>query len=256
MDSAGRGEPTAKVAYDAFASAYDHFNHDYQYDRWTGRLLAKAKKAGLRGVRLLDVACGTGLSSLPMLDRGFRVTGCDISPAMLNLARAKIGGRARLLVADMRALPALGEFDLVWSLNDSLNYLLSRAELEATLAGFARNLAPAGIALFDLNTLATYRGYFSREIVVEQAGRRMVWQGRSRPDAVAPGSFHEAKFRAEGEAGSEHVHRQRHFPRHEVLAAIEAAGLRCVGLFGEFGGDLFPALDEDVQTKAVYLCGC
>jgi hypothetical protein len=38
-----------------------------------------------------------------------------------------------------------------------------------------------------------------------------------------------------------------------VLAAIEAAGLRCVGIFGETEGALSPGLDEDVQTKAVYL---
>lgn len=246
------GEASAQAAYDAFAPAYDDFNYRYQYERWTGRLLGKAEEAGLAGKRLLDVACGTGLSFLPMLDRGFEVVACDISAGMVEVARAKVGERVELLVADMRELPELGEFDLVWTLNDSVNYLRSRKELEAALAGFRRNLAPAGIVLFDVNTLATYRGFFSEEVVVERGGMRMVWQGRSSPDSVRPGSFHEA--RVETEAGSGHVHRQRHFPEPEVRAAIEAAGMRCLARYGELEGELLPELDEDLHTKAVYLC--
>ena len=38
---------------------------------------------GFAGKRLLDLACGTGNSFVPFMGRGFRVTGCDASPAML-----------------------------------------------------------------------------------------------------------------------------------------------------------------------------
>jgi len=245
----------ARQTYDAYAAAYDDFNRGYMYERWTGRLLEKAEEAGARRGCLLDVGCGTGLSFLPMLDRGWQVTACDISPRMLELARAKAGDRAELLVADMRELPELGEFDLIWAVNDAINYLLSGEELEAALTGMRRNLAPRGVVLFDVNTVTTYRGFFSSEHVVEEKGRRLVWQGQMEPQGVAPGSISEARFEAKGEEGSAHVHRQRHFPEAEVLAAIEAAGLRCLGVFGELDGDLTPGLDEERHTKAVYLAG-
>lgn len=248
------GGDGAKEAYEAYASSYDDFNHRYMYERWTGRLLEKAEEAGMGGRRLLDVACGTGLSFIPMLDRGWTVTGCDISPAMLEIARSKVGDAATLLTADMRELPELGRFDLIWAVNDPINYLLSTEELEAALTGMRRNLASDGIALFDVNTLATYRTFFSKEIVVEQKGRRFVWQGQASAEEVVPGSVYEARFAATGEPDSEHTQRQRHFPEGEMLAAIEAAGLSCVGLFGEQDGDLHPGLDEEVHTKAVYLC--
>ena len=243
----------ARETYDAYAAAYDDFNRGYMYERWTGRLLAKAEEAGLRGNRLLDVGCGTGLSFLPMLDRGWQVTACDISPEMLEVARAKVGDRARLLTADMRELPELGEFDLIWAVNDAVNYLLGTEELKAALAGMRRNLAPAGIVLFDLNTVATYRSFFSSEIVVEEKGRSFVWQGQMSPEEVAPGSISEARFEARGEEGSAHVHRQRHFTEQEVVGAVEAAGLRCLGVFGEMDGDLHRGLDEERHTKAVYV---
>jgi len=246
---------TAEAAYDAFAAVYDDFNHRYMYERWTGRLLAKAEEAGLQGKRLLDVACGTGFSFLPMLDRGFDITGCDISREMVAIARAKIGDRVDLAVADMRALATFGEFDLVWSLNDSLNYLLSLEELSEALDGFKRNLAPGGIALFDVNTPVTYRSFFSGETFVEQGGRRMVWSGRSDPDAVCPGALHEAVFEVEGEPGSARVHRQRHFPEAEIIATILAVGLSPLAVYGELEGVLFAGLDEELHSKAVYLCG-
>jgi SAM-dependent methyltransferase len=248
---AGNG---AKETYDAYAPVYDEFNHGYLYEQWTGRLVAKAEEAGVGGKRLLDVACGTGLSFIPMLERDWEVTGCDISPVMLDLARGKVRQRAELLEADMRELPELGEFDLIWAINDPLNYLLSMEELEATFKGMRRNLASDGVALFDVNTLVTYRTFFSKEIIVEENDRKLVWRGQQMPAEVEPGMFAEALFDAEGQSDLTHVHRQRHFSEAEVLAALEASGLRCISIFGELDGALTPGVDEDHHTKAVYLC--
>jgi SAM-dependent methyltransferase len=252
-DSWQAGE-SARETYDAYASAYDEFNRGYMYERWTGRLLSKAEEAGLQGDRLLDIGCGTGLSFIPMLDRGWQVTACDISPAMLDVARSKVGDGATLLTADMRELPVLGEFDLIWAVNDAINYLLTTEELEAALVGMRKNLAPDGVMLFDANTPVTYRTFFGSEIVVEENGRHFVWRGQMSPEEVLPGSINEAHFEAEGEPATAHVHRQRHFIEHEVVAAVEAAGLRCVDVLGELDGNLHHGLVEDLHTKAVYLC--
>lgn len=254
MQKEWKARDGARETYDAYAPVYDEFNHGYLYERWTGRLLAKAEEVGIDGQRLLDVACGTGLSFIPMLERGWEVTGCDISPVMLDLARHKVGPLADLLEADMRDLPELGEFDLIWAVNDPLNYLLSIEELEATFDGMRRNLAASGIALFDVNTLVTYRTFFSKEIVVEGGGRRLVWRGQQTPAEVEPGMFAEALFDADGESDLRHVHRQRHFGEKDVLGALEAAGLHCISIFGELDGVLTPGVDEAHHTKAVYLC--
>lgn len=245
---------SAKQAYDAYAPVYDEFNRDYMYERWTGQLLSRAEEAGIGGKRLLDVACGTGFSFIRLLEAGWEVTGCDISPEMLGRARERAEGRAELVEADMRELPRLGEFDLIWAVSDPFNYLLEVEELEATLRGMGRNLAPDGIALFDLNTLVTYRTWFSEEVVVEDEGQRLVWQGRLSPEEVTPGTFAEAHFDVPGQPGQTHVHRQRHFSKEQVRGAIDRAGLECVALYGELGGELSLGLDEDHHTKAVYLC--
>jgi ubiquinone/menaquinone biosynthesis C-methylase UbiE len=245
---------TVRETYDAWAPVYDEFNQGYLFERWTGKLVEKAEEAGMEGKRLLDIACGTGMSTIPMLDRGWSVTGCDISPGMLEIARGKIGEAAILFEADMRELPDVGKFDLVWAINDPLNYLLDVEELEATLDGMRRNLHPQGIALFDLNTLVTYRTFFSNEIVVEADGRKLTWQGRMSPEEVAPGTFAEARFEVPGQAEMTSVHRQRHFSEAGVRDAIARAGLECIALYGELEGELSPGVDENHHTKMVFLC--
>jgi len=253
------GGPWAEQAYEAIAPVYDDFTAHHDYELWqVDNLLPALHRHGLSGNRLLDVGCGTGKSFLLMLERGWQVTACDISPSMLELARAKVGDAARLSVADMRELPAFGEFDLVWALDDAVNYLLSTEELREALGGMRANMAPDGLLLFDVNTLQTFRSFFAETERVERDGRELVWRGQGSADA-APGSISEARFEIGAAPGSggeteTHVHRQRHFSEAEVLAALDAVGLECLDVFGHgFDAVLCQPVEELVHTKAIYI---
>jgi SAM-dependent methyltransferase len=251
-----QGNRAAEIAYEAMAFAYDDFTAEHDYEAWLGALLPQLGLEGLRGERLLDVACGTGKSFIPMLERGWEVTACDISAAMVELARVKVGDAAKLSVADMRELPKLGEFDLVWCLDDAVNYLLDADELERALSGMRRNLGPAGLLMFDVNTLLAYRTFFAEEVEVERNGRRLLWKGRATAD-TEPGATVESSFEVEGAPGPPAVHRQRHFPEAEMLATLERAGLECLQLFGHGSSlkvRLEQPLDEARHSKAVYIC--
>lgn len=235
---------------------YDLFTAHHESEEWLADLLETVKRHGLSGERLLDVGCGTGKSFVPMLERGWQVTACDISPSMLELARRKTGERAELRVADMRELPRFGEFDLTWCLDDAVNYLLSEEELAQALAGMRANLAPAGLVVFDVNTLHAYRTAFAETEVVEREGRRLVWRGQASAD-TPPRSICEARIEIDPDEGGEatvSIHRQRHFPGAAVLAAIERAGLECIDVYGQgYEGIFEQPLDESVHIKAIYI---
>src|SRR5215210_4254985 len=174
-------------AYDAFAPFYDAFTAASDYETWTQHVLPEATRHGLTGETLLDLACGTGKSFLPFARRGFRVTACDGSAAMLAEAALK-APEAELLHCDMRDLPAAGSFDLVTCFDDSLNYLLEADDLLSCFRGMAANLAPGGVAMFDLNTLRAYRTTFARDSVSERDGVVFAWRGESAPD-LPPGGL-------------------------------------------------------------------
>lgn len=259
--TAKTGGDVALRTFQAMAPVYDDFTAHYDYEGWLADLLKVLEVHGLAGRRLLDVACGTGKSFLPMLPRGWQITGCDISPAMLALAKEKAGEAVELSVADMRELARLGEFDLVWALDDAVNYLLSVEELEKALRGMRDNLAETGLLLFDVNELLAYRTFYAEVSVIERGGRRFTWRGLSSGE-VAPGAMFESRLEVErldddgtaGEQAEISLHRQRHFPEAEVLEALDSAGLECLDIYGH-GLDGIPVqpLDTSIHTKAIYI---
>lgn len=98
------------------------------------------------GLRVLDVGCGVGRWSCLLAARGARVTGVDLSPQMISVARRSAAARGvscRFLVGDVTALELGAEFDLVLGVT-VLQHLVSDAELDRALARLVRRLAPGG----------------------------------------------------------------------------------------------------------------
>jgi SAM-dependent methyltransferase len=244
--------------FDAFAPHYDAFTSGSDYERWTEGVLAHARAHGLEGQKLLDMACGTGKSFVPFLKRGFDVVGCDSSGAMLAEAARK-APEARLVLADIRELPALGRFDLVTCFDEPLNYLATESDLLAAFRSIAANLAAHGLAVFDLNSLLTYRTTFARDAVSEsEDGRVFAWRGES-PEDAQPGCEACAwvdVFVPASDGSYERVrsrHAQRHFPRERVLALLGDAGLEPVVVNGVlYDGTPVADADELSHLKILY----
>lgn len=248
-----------RATYDAFAGFYDAFTEHHDYAAATARLEEAAVTAGLSGHRMLDLACGTGKSFLPMLDRGYEITGVDLSPPMLERAARRAAGRARLVPGDLRSLPDLGAFDLAWSLGEALSYLLTEEELAAALAGAARCLAPGGVLLFDLATLRTFRTLLAGLLVQPGADRVLVLDGHG-DAALEPGGTVTVRIEelARGEDGRwsrvRTEHRHRHHPVELIEALVRGAGLELVAAHGSRpDGTLVPVVDEGRHVKSVFI---
>jgi SAM-dependent methyltransferase len=246
-------------AYAGLAPFYDRFTAGCAYDSWLAQIEQRARVLGLAGRRVLDIGCGTGESFGPLLDRGYEVTGCDLSPEMIEEAVRKFDGRVQdLLVADMRELPPLGSFDLVTCIDDAINYLLSAEELVDTFRGVAGLLAADGVFAFDVNCLSTYRTAFAETFVREDDGGLFCWRGEAETP-IAPGDVASATIEGflETDDGlwqrvsSRHV--QRHHPPDTIRDALAAAGLECVDAAGQRPGcRLDDYVDEAEHIKVVY----
>lgn len=255
------GTELARDAYDRFAPIYDDWNAQNDYEMWLGEvLLPELEQHGLEKGWALDVGCGTGRAFEPLLARGWKVVGCDVSPGMLAEAERKFGSRVQLLNVDARHLPPIrptpelapgAAFQLVLLLNDVVNYLTEDGDLEQLFDGVKRNLGQEGRVVFDANTLTLFRADYASG-VNEQAGRSR-WQGLS--DEVKPGALFEGRF--SGEDIETHVHRQRHWPIEEVQTALDACGLRSLAVLGQREEDnrilLSRSPSEERDAKVVYI---
>ncbi|MGW6356407.1 class I SAM-dependent methyltransferase [Streptomyces sp. NPDC055092] len=136
--------PLERVDWDAEAAAFDDEpDHGLRDPGVRGAWAARLRDwLPDHPCDLLDLGCGTGSMSLLATDQGHSVTAVDLSPAMIDLARAKLAGRAaRVLVGDAAAPPVAGEtFDAVlvrhvaWTLPD----------LDGALAHWLSLLRPGG----------------------------------------------------------------------------------------------------------------
>ena len=91
-----------RAMFSAIAPSYDLNNrlHSFGLDQaWRRRTVQEVARrlarANLSGVRVLDVACGTGDLSEAFADAGAIVTGVDYTPPMLDVARTKASRRVR-----------------------------------------------------------------------------------------------------------------------------------------------------------------
>lgn len=136
--------------YVAYARFYDLDLAGFDDD-----LLMVEEFARRCGSPILELGCGSGRLLLPLARRGYQVTGVDLSPAMLAIARRKVeaeglGDRVRLTEQDMRDLALEGRFRLALLALGSFAHILTLEDQLRVLAGAGRHLHPGGLLLLDL----------------------------------------------------------------------------------------------------------
>ncbi|MFE0459474.1 methyltransferase domain-containing protein [Kitasatospora sp. NPDC058965] len=126
-----------------YEDTYAHLPEQLAAITW---LLARLPEAA----RVLDIGSGTGRPTAERLTAaGHRVTGCDVSQTMVDLARSQVPG-ARFQLADVRDLAeAPGSWDAITAFFPLLQ--MRRSDLDETLARIADWLVPGG--LFVLATV-------------------------------------------------------------------------------------------------------
>src|SRR5271154_3073078 len=103
----------------------------------------------VRGGLVLELGCGAGALTRHLLAAGHRVIATDASAALLELARAALGGEAALrqLVLPDDPLPAA---DAIVSVGHVISYLPDAAAVDRALIAMAGALRPGGVLAIDI----------------------------------------------------------------------------------------------------------
>ena len=184
---------------------------------------------------LLELGCGTG-ALLAGLASDMNVTGIDQSPEMLALARAaadRSGVPITWLEQDMRELRLPEPVDAATCLYDSLNYLVDEGELRRAMSAIAVSLRPAGLFLFDMNTVRGLATRWGNRVWIIQDSDDAFEADQSEFDydaGVATLRVNAFLHRPNGlyERVRE-VHRERGYPIPTIDAALETGGFEVLG---------------------------
>ena len=237
-------------AYTFFAGTYDEFMADIPYDKWAGNLAAVLKDNGIDGGRVLELGCGTGTFAALLAEYGYDVSGIDLSPSMIKVARRKYSGM-HFEMADMREYRDDGRYNAVVSVCDSVNYLDGGNGLADMLANAAASLAMGGLVVFDLKTVHFYEQLADNVYTDEIPGCTYVWENDY--DAGSRTNYYYLTFYRHiiGNLWKKHVeeHVQYAFTHDEVMRAAAGAGLTVRAYLGE---DMSGA-PTDTENRVYYV---
>lgn len=222
--------------YKELSKIYDFMMSGVDYEAWADYVLGAAKRFGCAPKTVLDLACGTGSTTLPLAARGLDATGLDLSGEMLAIARSK-AAEAGLEVAfaeqNMLELDFPKPFDMVVSFQDGINYLIGEGDFDRLAAAVDGVLNPGGLFLFDLNRVDHYSD--SDTTVVDLDDMYLVYENNYNA-ATRIWHIKLTGFLQEGELYRkfEEVHEEKNHDFDEVKAALAAHHMEVAAVWRMF----------------------
>ena len=106
----------------------------------------------------LELGIGTGRIALPLCQRGVRVHGIDLSPAMIAQLRAKPGaGGIGVTIGDFATTTVGGTFKLAYLVRNTIENLTTQDEQVACFRNVAAQLEPGGCFVIEVEVPALQR---------------------------------------------------------------------------------------------------
>ena len=114
------------------------------------------------GTRILDLACGKGRHARYLAEKGFDVTGLDVSVSSISFARHFEHERLSFYQHDMRLPFRINYFDAILNIFTSFGYFSTDQDHEKTLRNVFRGLKPGGLFVLDFFNAAWVRSSLIR----------------------------------------------------------------------------------------------
>ena len=240
--------------YFSLAGFYDRIMSDTDYDRWAEHYVKIFAHMNADVKTILDLACGTGIITCRLAEKGYELIGVDLSPEMLMEANARAAAgkydiAPMFINQDLRELDMYGTSDAAICSFDGVNYLQPEdiADVFKRVSYFVR---PGGVFIFDVNTEAKFRKMDGMTYVDEDDDFFCVWRT----------DYYEEDrecvycvdiFRSEGglwdRTSEEHV--EYTHDTDSLLAALSENGFEDIKVYGELSFE--PALEDEDR---IFIC--
>ena len=240
------------MSYSSFAAFYDSLQSDVMYEQRAGYIAKLFKKYDRLPTQLLDVACGTGGFSLQFAKMGMSVTAADLSPEMLSVAQKKASAAdldIMLVCQSARDTKLPYAVDGAVCCLDSINHIIDKRELKASLRAVAAAVKDGGLFIFDVNTPFKHQNILSgNTFVIENDDVYCVWQNSDcEKNGIVGicldffGKDADGKYIRTTEEFAE-----RAYTDEEIRGMLEPAGLEVVAVLGDMSFKAPKACDERV----------
>lgn len=226
--------------YTGFAYVYDKFMDNVPYEEWSRYVQGLLKEQGISDGLVLDLGCGTGNMTEQLAAFGYDMIGVDFSEEMLEIARQKqLISRYDILylLQDMRKFELYGTVRAVVSICDSMNYLMTEADLLQVFKLVNTYLDPNGIFIFDLNTIYKYQEILGDVTIAENREEcSFIWENSWYEEAWV--NEYDLTIFSREEGGLYRKYEETHFQKAHALETVKnlltEAGMEFVAAYDAF----------------------
>jgi ubiquinone/menaquinone biosynthesis C-methylase UbiE len=103
------------------------------------------------GDPILELCCGSGRITIPLLKKGFTITAVDNSPQMLQILQKKAGNKVETVLSDMTSFHMKKKYKFVFISYSSFQQLLTQKEQLECLQRINEHLEDGGVLTLDIN---------------------------------------------------------------------------------------------------------
>ena len=132
-----------------YSNYYDLLYKDKDYPAEINFIDSLLKQYGIGDVKtILDVGCGTGGHAFLLSEKGYTVTGVDISENMLSIAKEKakkIKADVNFFQADVCDFNLNMKFDVIISMFAVMGYQTTNEDFDRALLSVSKHLRPGGL---------------------------------------------------------------------------------------------------------------
>ena len=243
------------TSYEGFAYLYDQFMDNIPYQEWADYLRSLFHQYNIPDHEtIIELGCGTGNLMKYMADAGYPVIGIDNSTDMLSIAADKLAAydNVQLLLQNMQELD-LGELTCpaIYSLCDSMNYLLTPDDLLDTFHCVKQHLCANGYFIFDLKTRYFYQELLGDQTFCDhQKQGSYIWENSYfEEDSI---NQYDLTFFARQDNGLykkfNETHHQRAYDIPEMIDFLQTAGLEYVTVY-----DAFTTSPPSKESERIYI---
>ncbi|MCA6078234.1 SAM-dependent methyltransferase [Fulvivirga sedimenti] len=194
---------------------------------------------------ILDLACGRGRHAIYLNKKGFNVTGLDLSPQSIAIAREFENSRLHFDTHDMRR-PLPGKFNLIMNLFTSFGYFETDDEHLRALENIADGLVPGGCFILDFMNARFVKKHLVKHNTLTIGEVKFDLERRD------DGRFIEKDIRFETTEGRRHFkERVRAFTENELESLISRSGMRVIEKWGNYG---LGAFDPEISERLILYC--
>lgn len=205
---------------------------------------------------VIDLGCGTGEHVHALQEKGFEITGVDISETMIDIAKKRYTN-SKFILEDLQKYKVENPVDSVICIFGTFNYLIKNEDVSESIENIKNNLMPEGLLILEIWNSYPVQRIKKKPIApvsLSKVGNMMIKRNRGFRVTDTPDGFSnlvEVNFIYNlNQETIKDRHIMRVYSHEEICIILDENGLEIINTYCNYRMDKF----QDNAGRMVLIC--